>query len=437
MLYLKMLRYSLSETLPKEQSRLGDVVQIGPACFELDSRRDRFIFLSHRKWNPLFAVTESAWILSGRNDLDPPRRFIASFGDFSDDGSTLNGAYGYRLRSNFGIDQIEQCIAELTTQPLSRRVVLTMYSPNDLNRPSKDVPCNTSIFLKRRGDVLDMTVLNRSNDLYLGVPYNMFVFHVLQKYVSDRISCSVGTQRHFTDCLHLYTKDIASVREICRANSEHSVRNMEAWLAPFRVDSINESRDAIASGDFSAVQDVDLNQVFVAHESYRRNRDVQEFVEKLPRNVLGYTVAVWATGVCPPPHVNQKEFERMTGIDVDVGLSFEYWDQRSEGSLSEAIYALSPLVESRLHLVDEYFSKRSRVFGPRFGALPSQTGAVLLILCLALTYSDPMSANSPAGRAFRDALLRIAQKENLSAADVRSLYDADEIVQILRKSSTV
>ena len=93
-----------------------------------------------------------------------------------------------------------------------------MYSPDDLNKNSKDIPCNTTIYLKIKDNKLDITILNRSNDLYLGVPYNVFVFYLLQLYIAEKVNSDIGTQTHFTDSLHLYTKDLEKVEKIINSN---------------------------------------------------------------------------------------------------------------------------------------------------------------------------------------------------------------------------
>nr|HCI8835506.1 thymidylate synthase [Klebsiella michiganensis] len=217
-LYLDALSDSLKISSPNS-SRSGIVYDIGPAVFQLPSDKLNLITLNTRALNPFFAIAEAAWVIGGFNDLAYLDYYIKTYGDFSDDGKTLNGAYGYRLRQQYGFDQIDFAIEELKTNPNSRRCVLSMFSPSDLiNTKSKDIPCNISVMLKIRNGELDLTVINRSNDIYWGVPYNFFVFQVLHYYIASRVNIKVGTQRHFTDSLHLYEKDISSIKSIIKNN---------------------------------------------------------------------------------------------------------------------------------------------------------------------------------------------------------------------------
>ncbi|CAD6562649.1 thymidylate synthase [Paraburkholderia sabiae] len=234
-------------------SRLGDMVNLGQAFFEIKPNDPRLVFLSGRKLNAVFAIVEACWVLRGSNELAPLAREIATYGDFSDDGVTLNGAYGYRLRSYFDFDQIEQGLEILKLDPSSRRVVLSLYDTDDLGKRSKDIPCNTSVFLKIIDRKLDLTVINRSNDLFLGVPYNIFTFGILQAYLAKRLGMDIGNQRHFTDCLHAYTENLLKIEAIVRANKLSEVEERSAAFNWEYSAAILENANAIVDDDFRSI----------------------------------------------------------------------------------------------------------------------------------------------------------------------------------------
>jgi thymidylate synthase len=157
-LYYEMLEVALSENVSLIDSRVGPVKDFGCAYYELHAEDSRLTYLIGRNLNPFFALAEFAWIINGSNALKPLQFFIKSYGQYSDDGETLNGAYGFRLRHYFGRDQIEATIQLLRNDSSSRRVVLTLWSATDLAANSKDLPCNTAIYLKIRNEALDITV---------------------------------------------------------------------------------------------------------------------------------------------------------------------------------------------------------------------------------------------------------------------------------------
>lgn len=170
-----------------------------------------------RDANPFFHFFESLWMLAGRNDLAFMKRFVSDFGQFSDDGKTLHGAYGYRWRNHFNdsgncdMDQIAIAIEELRTDRTTRRVVLQMWDPAvDLGGAGKDLPCNTSVYFRPRSDMLgriklDMTVCNRSNDIIWGA-YGANAVHMsmLHEFVAASVGLPMGVYYQFSNDWHVY-----------------------------------------------------------------------------------------------------------------------------------------------------------------------------------------------------------------------------------------
>jgi thymidylate synthase len=187
----------------------------------------RVLFSPTRDANPYFHCMESLWLLAGRRDLEFPKKFNSRFGNYSDDGVTVRGSYGYRWRNWFGYDQLKVIIAELCTNPASRRCVLAMWDASELaqhdqqyplsdamgdllENKSNDLPCNTHIYFRVRDGVLDMTVCNRSNDLLWGLAgANAVHMSFLQEYMATMIGIPVGTYFQMSNNYHLYT-DILS-----------------------------------------------------------------------------------------------------------------------------------------------------------------------------------------------------------------------------------
>ena len=246
-------------------SRNGNVLMIDePVTVTYTHPRERVLFNAARDANPFFHLYESLWMLAGRNDVAPLAYYASRMRGFSDDGGTLNGAYGYRWRHSYTrpkgivsswsndeqrdvhyhhedageVDQLDILVDHLKADPASRRAVLQMwnveddllkiglhpersgnfYNP-DLKLPaSKDVCCNLSVMFSLREidpletkwgsrvrHELDITVTNRSNDLIWGCLGADFVdFSILQEYMAARIGVEVGKYHHFTNNLHVY-----------------------------------------------------------------------------------------------------------------------------------------------------------------------------------------------------------------------------------------
>lgn len=209
-------------------SRNGSVlVAPGPVTTVYSRPKERVLFSPLRDANPFFHLMESLWMLAGRDDVAFPANYAAQMTAFSDDGTTLNGAYGHRWRKHFQYDQLDVIIAELFRDPQSRRCVLSMWDgyeqyPNvgmtstavkptsDLNKAvagSKDVPCNTHAYFRIIRGELDMTVCNRSNDIVWGAyGANAVHFSMLQEYIAGALHCNVGNYYQISNNFHIYTE---------------------------------------------------------------------------------------------------------------------------------------------------------------------------------------------------------------------------------------
>ena len=288
-LYYELLKKAIDSQEVFIESRSGLVRDLGPAYIEIINDDLRLPLLPIRAVNPYFALAEYAWFITGSDRLDPLKYFIKSYGQYSDDEETLNGAYGYRLRTKFQTDQIEKAITLLKSDPSSRRVMLTMWAVDDLGSDSKDIPCITSIMLKIRAGKLDITIINRSNDLYLGLPYNVFMFYLLQKYLANKIGCSVGKQRHYTDSLHLYKKHMTIVQKIISSVSIESIRKDMNKLNKHDItDFLFLNHSAIVELDFDKISSPYYKALFMDFSKCKEEGHLRQREVTLPKDQLGY-----------------------------------------------------------------------------------------------------------------------------------------------------
>lgn len=199
-------------------SRNGDVKYFPvPVSVMYHEPRERVLWNAKRDANPFFHFFESLWMLAGRNDVAFPAQFAKKIKDYSDDTRSLNGAYGHRWKTHFGKDQIKIIVDRLTKNPDDRRCVLQMWdATKDLGSDSKDVPCNTNIFFSVAPDgKLDMTVLNRSNDIVWGCfGANAVHFSFLQEYIACCLVREVGRYWQFANNLHLYDFNKSQVETV-------------------------------------------------------------------------------------------------------------------------------------------------------------------------------------------------------------------------------
>lgn len=163
-----------------------------------------------RNANPFFHLMEALWMLAGRRDLAFVSEYASQMKQYSDDGGvTQPGAYGYRWRKWFETDQLLAAIDELRADPNSRRTVIAMWDgghdPGAARAGSKDVPCNTHLYLEVVGDMLRMTVCCRSNDMVWGAyGSNIVHFSILQEFIACALGLRVGVLWQVSNNFHMY-----------------------------------------------------------------------------------------------------------------------------------------------------------------------------------------------------------------------------------------
>src|SRR3990172_650873 len=171
-------RHQINPLFIETTSRNGPVIQYAePATITYRKPLERVLFNSARDANPFFHIYEALWMLAGRSDVEPLVYYNSQMAQFSDDGLTFNGAYGYRCRHAYNrsyeyddFDQLPALITHLKVKPDSRRAVLQMWNVEDdlqVIDTSKDVSCNLCVMFMINLGKLDMTVMNRSNDMCL------------------------------------------------------------------------------------------------------------------------------------------------------------------------------------------------------------------------------------------------------------------------------
>ncbi|GAA1613744.1 hypothetical protein GCM10009733_007340 [Nonomuraea maheshkhaliensis] len=172
-----------------------------PRARLLDARPGRVI-------NAAFAVAETVWILSG---ADGPwiYDFNGQLRQYAENDGILRGAYGPRLRSWDGnIDQIAQALATLRGDPDSRRAVIQLYDPARDAGGHRDVPCTLGYRFHLRQGRLHMATTMRSNDLWTGLPYDIFAATTLHELMAGWLEAELGDYHHHVDSLHLYDSDL-------------------------------------------------------------------------------------------------------------------------------------------------------------------------------------------------------------------------------------
>ncbi|KAA6322412.1 Thymidylate synthase [termite gut metagenome] len=219
--YVDLNNYIKEEGIIKD-SRIGKTFEVLNFKTVIKQPLSRCLVAQNRNANIFFHLAESLWIFSGRNDLEFINLFNSRFKEYSDDGISLHGAYGERLRfwktlnGESFLDQLFLNTAMLAKDPNTRRSVFSLWNPLlDLENQSRDIPCNIQLAIKIHENDLYLTIFNRSNDLHWGFVADIFQFSFMGEIIALLLNKNFIAQTHLSQSLHIYQNNelISSIEQ--------------------------------------------------------------------------------------------------------------------------------------------------------------------------------------------------------------------------------
>lgn len=202
----------LTSDMEKEESRDGEVVGeiINAVTVIKDPTRN---ICSHiRKMNMRYAIGEMLWYMSGNKELKAIQNITSAWNRMSDDGETVNSNYGWCIESKYGFNQWQFIYDMLKENPNTRQAVIHIKTADE--NPSKDVNCTVCLQFFIRDGKLYLTTYMRSNDLWMGFPYDVFQFTNMQVLMAMQLGVEVGTYTHIAGSLHLYERNVKEVDNV-------------------------------------------------------------------------------------------------------------------------------------------------------------------------------------------------------------------------------
>jgi thymidylate synthase len=115
-------------------------------------------------------------------------------------------------KGRWGIDQIAKVIAEIRSNPDSRRLIVSAWNVADIDSMAL-APCHCLFqFYVSEGE-LSCQLYQRSADLFLGVPFNIASYALLTMMVAQVCGLKAGEFVHTFGDLHLYSNHLDQTRE--------------------------------------------------------------------------------------------------------------------------------------------------------------------------------------------------------------------------------
>jgi thymidylate synthase len=152
--------------------------------------KEGFPLLTGRKMFQKTFDTEFEWFINGETNIQRFRNAGVKIWDaWADENGDLGPVYGHQMR-NFNdqnIDQMQMLIEQLIINPDSRRHIISLWNPAQLDQ-MRLPPCYLYFqFFVDKGD-LNMFVVQRSGDVFLGIPYDVALFSKILLYVAKKVN---------------------------------------------------------------------------------------------------------------------------------------------------------------------------------------------------------------------------------------------------------
>lgn len=227
-------------------------LELTGVSFCLAHPRRRCITNRYRKWSLPLAIGEFCWHASGSNKLSGIEYYARHWREFTDDPCIIRGScYGHRIfnRKPGGQSQWDRVVGILREDPDSRRAILSLYDQDiGLDSAKKDVPCACTVQFMIRAGKIQTIVHMRSNDAVWGLPYDVFLFTMLQELLALRLGVDLGKYFHIVGSLHVYERHFALARRIIDSAPD-SPFEMPMMTTPEQLGRFLDGEEALRLGN--------------------------------------------------------------------------------------------------------------------------------------------------------------------------------------------
>ncbi|CAM2791905.1 thymidylate synthase [Erysipelothrix tonsillarum] len=124
----------------------------------------------------------------------------------------LGPVYGKQWRDFGGVDQLQNVIDTIKTNPFSRRIIMSAWNPAEVDQMALP-PCHAFMqFYVSNDNKLSLQLYQRSADVFLGVPFNIASYALLLHMVAKVCDLEVGEFIHTFGDLHIYNDHFDAIQ---------------------------------------------------------------------------------------------------------------------------------------------------------------------------------------------------------------------------------
>ena len=214
--YLDLARLVLDKGIPKgDRTGTGTISHFGHQMrFDLS---EGFPLVTTKKLHLKSIIHELLWFLKGDTNIKYLKENgVRIWDEWADENGDLGKIYGHQWRSWEGdgvtIDQIQEVVDTLKTNPDSRRIIVSAWNVAQLDQMALP-PCHCFMQFYVANGKLSLQLYQRSADLFLGVPFNIASYSLLLLMMAQVTGLEAGEFIHTFGDVHIYNNHIDQIKE--------------------------------------------------------------------------------------------------------------------------------------------------------------------------------------------------------------------------------
>ena len=210
--YHKLLQHILDHGVQKtDRTGTGTI-----SCFGYQMRfnlADGFPLVTTKKLHTKSIIHELLWFLKGETNIAYLKENgVSIWNEWADDNGELGPVYGKQWRSwqstsGKQIDQVSEVVAQIKSNPDSRRLIISAWNVGDLPEMAL-MPCHALFQFYVADGKLSCQLYQRSADVFLGVPFNIASYALLTLMIAQVCDLEPGEFVHTFGDVHLYNNHL-------------------------------------------------------------------------------------------------------------------------------------------------------------------------------------------------------------------------------------
>lgn len=216
-----------------------------------------FPILTLRKIGIKSIMKELLWIWQKKsnniNELD-----LHIWDAWADSNGSIGKTYGYQLGKKYQFnegfyDQVDHLLYSLKNNPMDRRMIVTMWCPEDLHAMNL-APCVYESLWDVADNKLNMTLIQRSGDMLAAAApgsWDCAQYALLQCLIAQVTGYKPGEFVHIINNLHIYDRHEEIIKSML-ANKQYEAPKL--WINPDIKDFYDFTVDDIKLIDYQATK---------------------------------------------------------------------------------------------------------------------------------------------------------------------------------------